>query len=160
MNLYDKIGVDCIQKYLERKEKVMEFQSLSLALLMWIGANSKFNEFETNVELPAVQFVSLAKIHEISGLNAGVGAVYDEVTKTMYLENNFDPKSVVDQGYLMHELLHHVQFENKVPYRRCNKEYEREAYLLTNLWFTQHGLTAPYSETQVLFQWSVCDEKD
>ena len=157
LNLYDRIEIDCIQKYLERKGEVMELQSLMLALLVWIGAHSDLGI--TNIQLPTVEFVSPSMVQKISGLKGDIAAVYDEVAGKMYFKNSFDPKNVIDQGYLMHELFHHIQFANQVWYRNCTAEYEREAYRLTNLWFVEHELPETYSAANIIL-WGICPEKD
>jgi len=135
----------------------MEIQGLMLLLLVWLSDQTELN---TNVTLPKVEFVSPATIQKISGLKkVDVAAVYDEEIKTMYFKDNFDPKNIIDRGYLLHELYHHLQFENKAWYRDCTAEYERGAYHLTNIWFKNHGLPEPYSSLDIMI-WSTCSEKD
>ena len=129
-----------------------------LAILVWIGANSDFN---TKVPLPRVEFVSPEELQERSGLKGiNVAALYDDDTKVMYFKIGFDAASTEDSAYLTHELVHHVQFENKIGYRTCSAVYEKEAYRITNLWFVSHGLSEPYSKEDIVL-WSVCPaEKD
>ena len=42
------------------------------------------------------------------------------------------------QSVLLHELIHHMQYKNKVDFN-CLGKYEKEAYYLQDIWLLKQG---------------------
>lgn len=58
----------------------------------------------------------------------------------------FDEKSVWDMGFLVHELVHHVQHMSGRTYA-CPAAREREAYELQNAWLSMMGEAPAFPES-------------
>jgi len=66
-------------------------------------------------------------------------AVYDDATETIYLPENWQDRSKVDQSVLVHEMAHHLQNRARLTYA-CPGAREKPAYLLQKRWLESHGL--------------------
>jgi hypothetical protein len=101
-------------------------RELVLAFLAWIAA-------ETGLAIPApppVVLVSEGKMLELAHGNSEVRGMYVRDGATIYLRDDWNAADLRSRASLLHELVHHVQFANKVP-SRCAAERERLAYELT-----------------------------
>ena len=65
-------------------------------------------------------------------------ALYDRKTKTILLKKSWNAESIVDRSILLHELVHHLQYENEIV-DRCKGEIEQEAYEVQDEWLKQYG---------------------
>ena len=64
--------------------------------------------------------------------------MYDFETKTIILREGFDINTVHDKSILLHELAHHLQYQNyKNENAACLGELEREAYDLQDKWLKE-----------------------
>lgn len=64
--------------------------------------------------------------------------LYDFETKTIILREGFDINTVHDKSILLHELAHHLQYQNnKNENAACLGELEREAYDLQDKWLKE-----------------------
>ncbi len=52
--------------------------------------------------------------------------------------------NLLDQGILLHELVHHMQVSNSIEFD-CREETERQAYRLQVAWLREHGGAQPYA---------------
>jgi hypothetical protein len=73
---------------------------------------------------------------------ATVTALYDRRTQAIYLSNAWNPNDARAQSYLVHELVHYLQFTNHVEVP-CNNAYDLEAYHLQFDWLSEHGIRHP-----------------
>ena len=64
--------------------------------------------------------------------------LYDRKTKTILLKKSWNAESIVDRSILLHELVHHLQYENE-SVDRCKGEIEQEAYEVQDEWLNQYG---------------------
>ena len=65
-------------------------------------------------------------------------ALYDHYEQTIVVRKGFDIDTVHDQSVLLHELVHHMQFNNGVyDMVKCNGELEKLAYSLQDKWLRE-----------------------
>lgn len=113
---------------------------LILAFLAWIAV-------ETGLVVPPpppVVLVSGVTMLELTHGNSEVRGLYLRDTATIYLRNDWNAADLRSRASLLHELVHHMQFANKVP-SRCPAERERLAYELTLKWLREQGVADPYA---------------
>ena len=74
---------------------------------------------------------------------ATILALYNNETKTVFLNKDFWPTSTKDQSILLHELVHHMQYSRdyNLYRRKCQGEIEKEAYDLQEKWLANYGWT-------------------
>ena len=73
-------------------------------------------------------------------------AIYNHDTQTIYMLKGLGElydKTIV-RSVLLHELIHHLQYQNNVNFR-CLGKYEKEAYALQDNWLEEQGY-APVTE--------------
>lgn len=119
-----------------------------LSLMLWISSHSNL-QMSTNVpdivlkekqELHRIMFDCHKKNRKEKFCENGSGsenllAVYDNDTKTIYISKDIDRNSIVYQSVILHELVHHLQFENKMEDKvLCRNKLEEQAYRLQNKW--------------------------
>ena len=74
-------------------------------------------------------------------------AIYNNVLQQIYIKKGLEKSynKVVLQSILLHELIHHMQYQNKVNFSLlpekgpCIGKYEQEAYYLQNIWLLKQG---------------------
>lgn len=136
---------------------------LVLALLTWIVA-------ETGLLMPPPPPVVLLPKEEISQIAYGRGwqpsddvpGVYDRDAETVYLRNDdWNRTDLRSRARLLHELVHHVQTFNRIPYP-CPASREPQAYHLAIKWLQQQGAADPYQVLDIdefsIFVRSLCPE--
>ena len=66
--------------------------------------------------------------------------IYNNDAKTIYFRNDLGSEysKIAQQSILVHELVHHMQYESG-KYFRCRGEKEEEAYDLQNQWLIEQG---------------------
>ena len=65
-------------------------------------------------------------------------ALYDHYEQTIVVRKGFDIDTVHDQSVLLHELVHHMLFNNGVyDMVKCNGELEKLAYSLQDKWLRE-----------------------
>ena len=67
-------------------------------------------------------------------------AIYNNVLQQIYIRKDLEKSynKVVMQSVLLHELIHHMQYKNKVEFN-CLGKYEKEAYYLQDIWLLKQG---------------------
>ena len=79
--------------------------------------------------------------------------VYDHKTKRIYLNiATFSWENEVQNSILVHELVHHMQFANNIPYK-CLGELEELAYDVQNKWLLENGKRDVYKELDISPLW-------
>jgi hypothetical protein len=122
---------------------------LALALLIWITE-------QTGYALPApaaIVVVSRARMSELAYRRAAepaddVPAAYDSSRKVVYLRDDWKLGDLRSHARLLHELVHHVQNFNRVPYP-CPAAAEPEAYSLALNWLEEQGAADPYEVLEI-----------
>ena len=80
---------------------------------------------------------------DYDGDESNILALYNHLTKTIYLNKDFWIASVKVQSILLHELVHHMQYyrDYKGYSMMCKGLIEKEAYDLQEEWLEKRGLT-------------------
>lgn len=63
----------------------------------------------------------------------GVFAIYDDVSRTIYLGNDWNTASPADTSVLVHEMVHHLQNAAGMKFA-CPGEREKDAYRAQRAW--------------------------
>lgn len=91
---------------------------LIAALMIWISA---YNGLPVPAEHPTVVLIDQCEIRQLHAGSAAVDceddslhaeAIYMPERKTIYLPDTWSAGNLGDVGTLLHELVHHMQFEN------------------------------------------------
>lgn len=69
-----------------------------------------------------------------------VDAVYDTISRTIYLPNDWIGKSAADQSILVHEMVHHLQNLAGIKFE-CPAAREKTAYLAQDRWLARFGMS-------------------
>ncbi len=132
-------------------------QTLLTVLIAWLSVNF---DLPAVAELPKVEFVTAAKMAEVRYSRLGtlradrvpaeagrtapgeqgsdVFAIYDDVTRTIYLPKNWTGRSPGEVSVLVHELVHHLQNVGRLDYD-CAGARERPAYKAQAGWLELFG---------------------
>ena len=89
-------------------------------------------------------------------------ALYDPVEKAIILKKDWTPDSIANRSMLVHELVHHLQYESgNISKFRCRGLIEKEAYDVQNKWLEPYG-TNVQKELNIgplfLFMATSCEE--
>jgi hypothetical protein len=131
-------------------------QILLTLLITWLVANS---DLPASAELPQVMMVSAEKMagvrhsrvgvpradrvetgsgHAASDAGDGVYGIYDDLSRTIYLPENWTGKTPAEMSLLVHELVHHLQHVGKMRYD-CAPAREGAAYKAQMQWLALFG---------------------
>ncbi len=126
-------------------------KELITMLLMWIGQSTMYN-----VDIPHPRVVMmhpqelneqynksiLAKTNHVEEL----WAYYNTKNQTIYLRQDFRQYDPWHRSILVHELLHHVQYWNKVKFQ-CINQMEEQAWPLQKKYLKEfHNIDWNYDE--------------
>ncbi len=69
-------------------------------------------------------------------------ALYDTIKEIIYLPAKWNPDNIKDQSILLHELVHYMQWKNKIYPKQygCRAETEKEAYDLQEKFLAESGM--------------------
>lgn len=94
---------------------------------------------------PLLRFISdedLANRFAGGNNNAHIEALYSHKDHIIYLPLGWNKNNLRDRSALLHELVHHLQYLNKVE-ASCASEYEMDAYKLQIDWLHEQGVEDP-----------------
>ena len=75
--------------------------------------------------------------------------LYDHVKKIVYLNHTLKKQNkIVHDSVILHELIHHMQFHNKIKFR-CLGELEEAAYTLQDKWLQKRGKKSVFEELEI-----------
>ena len=135
-----------------RNEGIMLAQSLFDEVVTWLGGNF---DLAASSERPKIEFASKDKLlrmrvadrAEWQGFTQAeseptternVVAVYDTVSKTIFLPDDWIGVSAADQSILVHEIVHHLQNLSQQKFE-CPAAREKLAYLAQDKWLAKFG---------------------
>jgi len=117
--------------------------ALLTALVTWLAANF---DLPAIYDLPDVRFVPPAQISDLryrdiaTKRRRAVIAVYDDASRTIYLNDAWTGQSAEELSILVHEMVHHLQ--NLAGHRHpCPGARERLAYEAQERWLGLFGLS-------------------
>lgn len=123
----------------------MTIGNLLVALLAFIVINAPGMSVPTS-HTPALMFDSYVHLRATERPRPAdpdaprVKAFYHDKSKTIVLDRDFDPADVVDQGFLLHELVHWIQgMSGKNINNTCRGKLERPAYVLQRQYLQSRG---------------------
>lgn len=112
----------------------------------WLTARTEYRE----PDLPGVRFESQAALRHRcfpafpDKLDVRVKGAYDPEEGNIYLDVDIDLDNLVNQSYLLHELVHHFQVHNRDDTgSRSRGRLEGEAYRLQLRWLEEAGVADP-----------------
>jgi hypothetical protein len=109
-------------------------KELITILLMWIGESTMYDvdiEHPNIVMMPPQELTEQYQATMMDKTNhiEELWAYYNTTNQTIYLRADFRQYDQWDKSILLHELLHHVQYHNKVQFQ-CINQMEEEAWPL------------------------------
>ncbi len=135
--------------------------ALKIALIEWIGANSDYDVSAILASPPEVKFCEhgTTLVYQGKAIHFGdrLNGVYDETTEQICLAKPWNASSTKDRGVLLHELVHHVQYQSKSWV--CAKATEWEAYKLQEAWLLEEGARPGFNWMYILLA-SSCTPRD
>lgn len=135
--------------------------SLKSALIEWIGANSGYDVSTILANPPEVKFCAHGStlVYQGKAIHFGdrLNGVYDETTEQICLAKPWNASNTKDRGVLLHELVHHVQYQSKSW--ACPKATEWEAYKLQEAWLLEKGARPGFNWMYILLA-SRCTPRD
>jgi hypothetical protein len=139
---------------LTRNAAVQTAQSLLDEAMNWICANFDLPPapirplvaFASKSELTRIRIADrvdwqgfVQEETEISS-ERNVVAVYDTISRTIYLPEDWTGQSAADQSILVHESVHHLQNVAGIRFE-CPAAREKTAYLAQDKWLARFGLS-------------------
>ena len=135
--------------------------ALKIALIEWIGANSDYDVSKILADPPEVKFCAHGStlVYQGKAIHFGdrLNGVYDETTEQICLAKPWDASNVKHRGVLLHELVHHVQYQSRNW--ACAKATEWEAYKLQEAWLLENGAQPEFFWMYILMA-SSCTPRD
>jgi hypothetical protein len=128
-------------------------EGLVLSLMLWIASVTGYHI----QSIPEIMYIShMELVYELYDCekitddneywcNAprkshNIFGIYNHETKKIHLRNDlhFHHSKTVYNSILLHELVHHMQYDNKSKFQ-CRGKREEEAYDLQNQWLIEQG---------------------
>lgn len=132
-----------------------------IIMLVWLGANTSYN---TNISIPNIiqtESANLCKNYGITSqgqcATAQLAGFYNR-HHTIYLHQHFNHRNVNDQGRLLHELVHYVQWSNGKHKTTCLGMLEVEAYDIQDKWLARYNLDASLDPFKRVLLEASCDD--
>jgi len=100
----------------------------------------------TVCDAPPVHFIPYAEL--VRNFTGGkptasrIEALYSDRDHSIYLPDSWRADALRDRSILLHELVHHLQYLNKVK-ATCSSEYELQAVKLQVTWLREQGVEDP-----------------
>jgi len=128
-------------------------QSVVDDLLDWIAEATDYSVGDTRTNPPDITFCSIGDIipYETDHVlvNDTLSGVYDLPNRRIILVRPWDPGDIRDRSVLLHELIHHVQLNNRSY--ACVEAPEWEAYQLQEAYLNQHDIASGFDWLQIFF---------
>lgn len=127
--------------------------SLIHKLLDWIDAATTYDVTDIRAEPPQITFCHSGdtvpyESHRIL-VDDTLNGAYDLANHRIILVRPWDPISVRDRSVLLHELIHHVQLNNRSW--ECLQQPEWETYKLQESYLAEHNVTSEFDWLQIFF---------
>lgn len=127
-----------------------------LAILLAYAASAL--GVEPASELPSVEVLPKAEL--AAELNAGANAaaddalepaaLYDPLANRIRISDDLDLESPVGRSYLLHELVHHLQFAHGQDADNCVGRLEAEAYRVQARYLREHDFQEEANRQMIL----------
>lgn len=147
----------------QRPDERQRALDLLSEIVVWLSSNYDLPAIK---ELPTIEFESnirLAMRRAADGAPSPVGendfnelgqrqvvALYDNISKTILLSDEWTGTSTADQSVLVHEMVHHLQNLAGLKFE-CPSAREKMAYLAQAKWLERFGLNLEHEFDVDLF---------
>ena len=116
-------------------------------LLGWIGQATDYDITGLLSDLPDIKFCKTGQVIRYEGsemiVDRSLNAAYDAMTQQIWLVEPWTADDLRQRSVLLHELVHHVQFQSRDwP---CPQASEEEAYRLQHSWLAEHGVASGFN---------------
>jgi len=129
-------------------------QNVINELLDWIAEATDYDLGDARINPPAITFCSTGDIipYETDHVlvNDTLSGAYDLLNRRIILVRPWDPDEIRDRSVLLHELIHHVQLNNRGY--ECVQAPEWEAYQLQEAYLNDHDIASGFDWLQIYFQ--------
>ena len=140
------------QAFKMRKEVMLA--DVVAELINWIGEHTHYDISPTLADPPSVIFSDAGQEILYEGrhlvLSSSFRAVYDVETRNIYLRRPWIFSNIFDKSTLLHELVHDVQYQNRIW--SCAGKSEWQAYKLQEAWLLERGVESGFNWVQILIQ--------
>jgi hypothetical protein len=158
--LHKGVGISSYAAAAEDRHPAIETEIVT-RFINWIISKTGWAERNS----PKISFASPAQLNELyfgksSGSNGiTIKALYERRSQAIHLSSTWNPSNLRDRSYLVHELVHHLQFLNHVEVA-CANALDIEAYQLQFDWLCEKGIRDPQAflgiSDLVLFSLAQC----
>lgn len=134
--------------------------AVMLAMVAWLNLHT---EYDMQINLPNVVFMEPANLCQSYGITdpgtceaTQLLGFYNK-SHTLYLTSDFDINNQYHQSYLLHELVHYLQWHNNEEHN-CWGLLEVEAYNLQDQWLYQQGVNIKTDAFKLIMLEAACDD--
>ena len=110
-------------------------EPLLTAIVTWLSLNLGMPAIH---EHPRVQLAAPETMEAMRGSAQTVEAIYDDASRTIYLNDKWEGKTPADLSVLVHEMVHHLQNVAGLKYE-CPQAREQQAYAAQQRWLGLFG---------------------
>lgn len=126
-------------------------------LLRWIGDHTDYDITQSLAAPPRISFCETGQIIHYEDrdviVETGLRAAYDLTHQQIFLVRPWSAQDTFDLSVLLHELIHHVQLQNRSW--DCIGAPEWEAYKLQEKWLKAHDID-PEFDWLTIYMMSRC----
>ena len=131
------------------------------AMMLWIETNT---DYQVSSIQPNIVITEPSNLCVAYGINdkgqCGASRLlgfYDK-NMTIYLRDDYQHGNIEHASWLLHELIHYVQWENGQEKTTCLGELEAEAYELQDVWRAQFGLEPKVDPFKLIMLSASCED--
>jgi hypothetical protein len=110
-------------------------EPLLSAIVTWLSLNFGMPAIH---EHPWVQFAAPETMEAVRGSAETVEAIYDDASRTIFLDEKWQGKTPAELSVLVHEMVHHLQNAAGLKYE-CPQAREQQAYAAQQRWLGLFG---------------------
>jgi hypothetical protein len=110
-------------------------EPLLSAIVTWLALNFGMPAIH---EHPQVRFVAPQTMEAVRGSAQTVEAIYEDASRTIFLDEKWEGKTPAELSVLVHEMVHHLQNLAGLKYE-CPQAREQQAYAAQQRWLGLFG---------------------
>jgi hypothetical protein len=110
-------------------------EPLLSAIVTWLALNFGMPAIH---EHPRVRFVAPQTMEAVRGSAQTVEAIYEDASRTIFLDEKWEGKTPAELSVLVHEMVHHLQNLAGLKYE-CPQAREQQAYAAQQRWLGLFG---------------------
>ncbi len=131
------------------------------AMLLWIDTNT---DYEVSYTQPNVVMTEASNLCALYGIQSKERCAASQLAgfynkdSTIYLRSDYRQGNAEYASWLLHELVHYVQWSNGEHQQQCLGLLEAEAYELQDEWRVQHGLESIVDPFKLILLSASCED--